>query len=154
MSWFRRKRDEYEIVTSEVPMTTVYRWYLYDTVPDTNANELAVSLGLNPISEEGEAKEREDSQERLQHLQSIFPFIETMADLSAKVMTAMHVKELDGVTDEDKEIILNNVDSMTSVYKAVAFSTLIGAFSIGTHLNMIEQNAFNMDTFYIGDEDE
>jgi len=135
-------------------MTTVYRWYIYDTVPDANANEIAVSLGLNPISPEGEAKEREDSEERLLQVQELFPFVETISELSAKVMTSMHLKELDGIDSEDKDIILQNVDSMASVYKAIAFSTLIGAFSIGINLGMIEQNAFNLDTFYLGDEDE
>lgn len=154
MSWFKRKKDEYEIVTSQIPMTTVYRWYIYDTVPDANANEIAVSLGLNPISPEGEAKEREDSEERLLQVQELFPFVETISELSAKVMTSMHLKELDGIDSEDKDIILQNVDSMASVYKAIAFSTLIGAFSIGINLGMIEQNAFNLDTFYLGDEDE
>jgi len=154
VSWFRRKRDDYEIVTSQVPMSTVYRWYIYDTVPDANANDIAVDLGLNPISPEGEAKEREDSENRLVQVQELFPFVETIAELSSKVMTSMHIKELDNVDIEDKEIILQNVDSMASVYKAIAFSTLIGAFSIGINLGMIEQNVFNMDTFYIGDEDE
>ena len=154
MSWFKRRKDEYEIVTSQIPMTTVYRWYIYDTVPDANANEIAVSLGLNPISPEGEAKEREDSEERLLQVQELFPFVETISELSAKVMTSMHLKELDGIDSEDKDIILQNVDSMASVYKAIAFSTLIGAFSIGINLGMIEQNAFNLDTFYLGDEDE
>ena len=154
MSWFKRKKDEYEIVTSQIPMTTVYRWYIYDTVPDANANEIAVSLGLNPISPEGEAKEREDSEERLLQVQELFPFVETISELSAKVMTSIHLKELDGIDSEDKDIILQNVDSMASVYKAIAFSTLIGAFSIGINLGMIEQNAFNLDTFYLGDEDE
>jgi len=154
VSWFKRKKDEYEIVTSQIPMTTVYRWYIYDTVPDANANEIAVSLGLNPISPEGEAKEREDSEERLLQVQELFPFVETISELSAKVMTSMHLKELDGIDSEDKDIILQNVDSMASVYKAIAFSTLIGAFSIGINLGMIEQNAFNLDTFYLGDEDE
>jgi len=154
VSWFKRKKDEYEIVTSQIPMTTVYRWYIYDTVPDANANEIAVSLGLNPISPEGEAKEREDSEERLLQVQELFPFVETISELSAKVMTSIHLKELDGIDSEDKDIILQNVDSMASVYKAIAFSTLIGAFSIGINLGMIEQNAFNLDTFYLGDEDE
>ena len=154
MSWFKRRKDEYEIVTSQIPMTTVYRWYIYDTVPDANANEIAVSLGLNPISPEGEAKEREDSEERLLQVQELFPFVETISELSAKVMTSIHLKELDGIDSEDKDIILQNVDSMASVYKAIAFSTLIGAFSIGINLGMIEQNAFNLDTFYLGDEDE
>ena len=154
MSWFKRRKDEYEIVTSQIPMTTVYRWYIYDTVPDANANEIAVSLGLNPISPEGEAKEREDSEERLLQVQELFPFVETISELSAKVMTSMHLKELDGIDSEDKDIILQNVGSMASVYKAIAFSTLIGAFSIGINLGMIEQNAFNLDTFYLGDEDE
>ena len=154
MTWFRRKKDEYEVVTSEVPMTTVYRWYLYDTAMNENINELAEAVGLTPISKEGEAKELEDSEARLIEIQQLYPFIDSISDISAKVLTTLHVKEIDNLPDDTKENMLNALDDMFAVYKAVAFSTLIGAFSIGINLNMIQTNALNMDVLYLGEDNE
>ena len=149
--WPWNKKDEYEVVTSEVPMSTVYRWYLYDTAMNENINELAEAVGLNPISEEGEAKEREDSEERLLHLKEMFPFMDAISDLSSKVLTSIHLKELHTM-DEDHDDAA--VDDMLAVYKAVAFSTLVGAFSIGINLGLVQVNALNMDVLYLGEDNE
>jgi len=47
MSVFRRKKkDEFEVDTKEVPLSTVYRWYLYDTELVENVNDLAEMVGL------------------------------------------------------------------------------------------------------------
>ena len=150
--WPWNKKEEYEVVTSEVPLSTVYRWYLYDTAMNENINELAESIGLNPISDEGEAKEREDSEERLLRIKSMYPFIDSISDVSAKVLTAIHfnVREEAGQGPLDED----GLDDMFAVYKAVAFSTLIGALSIGINLGMIQVNALNMDVLYLGEENE
>ena len=50
MAWFRRKKAEYEIISNEIPMSTILRWYLYDTGLD-DANKLAEFVGLNKVSE-------------------------------------------------------------------------------------------------------
>ena len=40
-----------------IPFTTLIRWYLYDLEVE-NPNKIAELLGLTPISQEGEEKER------------------------------------------------------------------------------------------------
>ena len=44
MVWFKRKKAEYEIISNEIPMSTILRWYLYDTGLD-DANKLAEFVG-------------------------------------------------------------------------------------------------------------
>jgi hypothetical protein len=151
MSWFKRKKPEYEIITNEVPMSTVYRWYLYDTALTENVNELAERIGLTPVSPEGESKECEDSEERLAYVEPLYPFLDSISDLSAQVLTHIHIKEAEE-NGEDIEELMDKLDSMGNVYKAIALSTLMGAFSIALNLGLIEHDTINMTTAYLGDK--
>ena len=159
VNWFKkRKQPEFDIVTNDVPLTTVARWYLYDTDLVENVNDLADSIGLTRISQEGEAKEVEDSDRRMQNAAALFPFLESMADLSARVMTAIHfddVIEDNPDIDEDDEELVALLSSMQNIYKAVALSTLVGTFSGALELGIIETSTISSDTYLLErDEDE
>lgn len=158
MSWFKRKKfPELEVVTNDVPLTTVARWYLYDTALVDNINELADSIGLTPISDEGEAKEKEDSERRMQNSAAMFPFLENMAELSARVMTAIH---FDGVVDsnpdldEDSDEVVDILNGMHNIYKATALSTLVGTFSVALDLGLIESSLISSDTYFMERDDD
>ena len=153
MSWFNRKKLKYEIITNEVPMSTVMRWYLYDTALTENVNELADRIGLTPISQEGEAKEQEDSDERLLNVEPLYVFLESMADLSYQVLVNLHIKELEE-HGEDADDLMENLENMANVYKAIALSTLMGTFSSALSLGLIDHATVNMSTYYLGDENE
>lgn len=159
MSWFKRKKvPEFDIVTNDVPLTTVARWYLYDTDLVENVNDLADSIGLSRISEEGEAKEQEDSERRMQTAAPLFPFLESMAELSAQVMTAIHfddVIEDHPELDEDDDDLAVLLGSMHNIYKAVALSTLVGTISGALELGILESNTISSDTYLLErDEDD
>lgn len=155
MSIFRRnKKEEFEVATQEIPLTTVYRWYLYDTELVEDINDLAEMIGLSRISEEGERKEQEDSEERIKAIAPVFPFLEAISDVSAKTLVAIHLAEVlnsEDLTDIELE---ERGDSMMSVYKSVALSTLMGAFSIGLHLGMIDTSTVKSDVLNLGEFNE
>jgi hypothetical protein len=156
INWFRKKfnSDRYEIVTSEVPVSTISRWYLYDTSLTEEINELAEMVGLSRISEEGEAKELEDSDLRIKHMSPLFPFLDAMSDLSSKTISSLHMQELiKNIPEDEREEVLHDVKDMNNVYKAVAMSTLIGTFSIALELGIISHNTVNADLMYLGDDD-
>lgn len=133
MSWFRKKKHEIGIETSEIPMTTLFRWFLYDTGLD-DANKLAELVGLNRVSEEGNVKEQEDSDLRLSRLYSLMSYIDAISDMTADTFVAMHEgKDPDGLTDEETE-------ASRIIYKAVGMSTLIGALSIGLDLGILDSD--------------
>lgn len=134
-------------------MSTIYRWYLYDTALIENVNELADRLGLTPVSPEGEAKEQEDSHERLHAVEPLFPFLDSISELSAQVLINIHIKEMEE-SGGDVEELMDNLDSMNAVYKAIALSTLMGAFSIALSLGLVEQDTINMRTMYLGEDNE
>lgn len=143
MRWWKKffsKEPEYAVVERDVPMSTILRWYLYDTAIG-NENSIAELIGLTPVSAEGDAKEREDSENRLLHILPLFPYIESISDISANVMTTMHLKEMSESEEDVSNEILSDIESMKSVYKAVALSTLVGAMSIAVNLELIYPSA-------------
>ncbi len=138
MVWFRRKKSaEYKIISNEIPMSTIFRWYLYDTGLD-DANKLAEFVGLNKVSEEGNIKEQEDSNLRIGRIVELMPYIDAVSDISAATMAALHQSkgEGDNFTDEDRE-------SSKIIYKAVSMSTLIGALSIGINIGVLDSGALS-----------
>ena len=137
MNWFKKffnkDAEEYVDVLS-VPVTTILRWYLYDTAI-SDEKELSDLIGLSPISDEGEAKELEDSENRLSELGFIFPYLDAMSDISANFITTIHAKEaakIEGVDLQEADL-----EAMLSTYKLVAFSTLVGTLSIAVNLGLL-----------------
>jgi hypothetical protein len=131
--FFNKDAEEYVDVLS-VPVTTILRWYLYDTAI-SDEKELSDLIGLSPISDEGEAKELEDSENRLSELGFIFPYLDAMSDISANFITTIHAKEaakIEGVDLQEADL-----EAMLSTYKLVAFSTLVGTLSIAVNLGLL-----------------
>jgi len=140
VNWFRRlvgKDPEYEIVQHDIPLSTVLRWYLYDTEL-VEPNSIVEELGLSLVSEEGDAKEREDSDLRIKNVAPLYTFLDSIADISANVLTSIHLKELKQENEEAFKEYSEEISSMNSVYKAVALSTLLGAFSISVDLGIVD----------------
>jgi hypothetical protein len=135
--WFRRRKPEYEVVSTEVPMSTILRWYLYDTGLD-DANKLAEFVGLNKVSEEGNVKEQEDSDIRVSRIMELMPYIDALSDISADTMAALHKStgKGEGLSEEETE-------STKIIYKAVSMSSLIGALSIGISIGILESGALS-----------
>lgn len=133
MRWFKRKKEvEYEIIATEVPMSTILRWYLYDTGLG-EANILAEHVGLSRVSEEGDTKEKEDSTLRISRISELMPYIDAVSDMSASTMLALHKSSVmrDDLSEEETE-------STKIIYKAVGMSTLIGALSIALDLGILD----------------
>ena len=137
VSWFKRfRKPKYTATQLDIPMTTILRWYLYDT-DLYNPNDISELLGLSRVSEEGNTKEKQDSDMRVSDVLSIFPYLESIADISANVLTTIHLKEMHDASSPALEEFSEEIESMATVYKAVALSTLIGAFSIGVNLDLL-----------------
>ena len=152
MRWLRRlfNREEYVVHRVDVPVSTIVRWYMYDTSL-YDENDLAELIGLSRVSQEGNAKEQEDSDNRLEAIEQYMPFLDQMADISANILTTIQLKEI-----SDSEYLTSLAEDMPteimhSLFKAVALSTLIGTFSIGTNLQII--NPTSVPTGFIKMED-
>jgi hypothetical protein len=142
VSWFNnffRKKDEveYEYVTRDIPFSTLIRWFIYDTAL-IEPNEAAQILGITPVSEEGDDKEMEDSEIRLESIQDLMPFIMTMAELCSTALTKIHAHE---ISNGDETVGEEEMDSMKSMYLLVSLSSIVTSFASAIELNLISKDA-------------
>ena len=142
MSFFDRfkKRDqdaEYELFTKDIPLSTILRWYVYDTELG-EPNEVVELMGLNRSSEEGDEKEREDSDSRLDNIGYLLPYLNAMADIASDVITAVQVDEITKDNPDNKEEIERELDTMRLLYKVVSLSAIMGAFASAMEIGLIE----------------
>ncbi len=141
MKWFKKKKDmEYEIVSKDIPLTHLMRWFLYDTGL-INPNEIVNRLNLTPVSDEGNVKEEEDSDNRMASIAELIPFLELMSDITADAIVAIQVQDIEEALGSDTEQISHEMTVMRSLYKVVGLSALVSAFSAAAELGMISTDA-------------
>lgn len=150
MGLFKRRKkeedDEYDIFTSEIPVSTMVRWFIYDIgYGDTKVDE---ELGLAPMSEEGEGKEEQDSKKRLEELYPLIPYMDFMSDACANVFTIVASNMDKELTEEEREEM---EDILGNLYKSVALSAIVGAFSVANSLGLIDITAFSAKLKDMGD---
>ncbi len=163
MSWFSKffKDNEddfnFDFSEKEFPESTLLRWFIYDVgVGDENA--LAEYLGLTRVSEEGNAKEKEDSDNRLIEIKELFSYIDYLSTISAEVVTAAQLKVLreskTAMSPEVQVELENDLETMREIYRSVAATTLLGAISIGVKLGVLEQGGVALDQINLEGEDD
>ena len=95
-------------------------------------------MGLNRASEEGDEKEREDSDERMDNIGYLLPYLNAMADIAADVITGVQVDEITKDNPNNAEEIERELDTMRVLYKVVSLSAIMGAFASAMELGLIE----------------
>jgi len=100
------------------------RWFLYDTGL-IDPNEIATRLNLTPVSDEGNVKEEEDSDYRMEAIADLLPFIELMAEITSDAFTAIQVKDIEESLEDDASQVTHEMTIMRQMYKVVALSSLI-----------------------------
>lgn len=159
MSWFSKffGKDEdsfnFDFSPTEFPASTVLRWFIYDVgVGDENA--LAEYLGLTRVSDEGNAKEKEDSDNRLVEIKDLFSYIDYISTVSSDVVTAAQLKVLRESTEtkspEIQKELENDLEIMREIYRSVAATTLLGAIAIGVRLGVLEQGGVALEEIDLG----
>ena len=131
--WNPFRKSEGVHSSINIPLSTMARWYIYDSNAE-NPNELAVSLGLNPISEDGEELERRDSSLRGDSLTHYLPFISIMSDINAQATTLLALKNM----DLDPDMTGPAAENMRLHYHGVSYGAIYAAFSAGLSLGIIE----------------
>lgn len=129
---FNRNNEEF---ITELPVTVLNRWFLYDTGIG-HENELAEAIGLTRVSEEGEAKEREDSDARIEKVSYLLPFLDHISTLTAETVAHSQKSAMleDGISISEVE---HDLEIVKKVYKAIALSSVMSAFSIAAELDFI-----------------
>lgn len=134
---FKKKDENYQIFTRDIPLSTILRWYIYDTELG-EPNDVVEVMGLNRASEEGDEKEREDSEVRLDNIGYLMPYLDSMADIAADVITAVQVDEITKDNPDNVEEIERELGTMRVLYKIVSLSAIMGAFASAMEIGLIE----------------
>jgi hypothetical protein len=143
--------DDFVTLTTDVQLSTIARWYVYDTGVG-NENEVAEAIGLTPVSEEGDRKEKEDSEARVERLEPLFSFIDYMSTVAADSVVSMQLKHMkiehpEHATEKETEIIF-------SLYKSLSMASLIGAFSSAIELGIVSLDAVSSNVIDIDKDDD
>jgi len=134
---FKKREDNFEIFTRDIPLSTILRWYIYDTELG-EPNEVVEIMGLNRASEEGDEKEREDSDKRMDNIAYLLSYLNAMADIAADVITGLQVDEITKDNPNNSEEIERELDTMRVLYKVVSLSAIMGAFASAMEIGLIE----------------
>ena len=155
MNWKFWKREEefedleFELASETLPISTLFRWYCYDTGVK-NPNRFAEDFGMHPISAEGEDFERQESESRLEGLIPYMPFLNVMSDINAMVLSQTLTNILIEHDLVDESVLEEEQDIMEEIYKSISFSSLAAAFSAGLSLGII----INPGSFITAEADE
>jgi len=142
MRLFKRKKKKDKGM--QVPLSALIRQVIYDTML-MPPEEIAMSMGLPPISDEVSEMEERASQSRLSRMGRLLPFIDSHADLVAKISTAAYLLES---TEEEVSALGNKeAEQLHDLFRLVALSSAISCVSTLFSLGLI-------DSKLLGDDDE
>lgn len=126
------KEDQLKKVEN-ITLPVLIRQILYDTML-MPAEDIAREMGLPPISDEVADMEESASQDRLEHFSRLIPFIDSHADIAARIAAAAYT------LDEDEEQLLNtdDMESLTRLFRLISLSSSISCISTLFNLGLIE----------------
>ena len=136
MSWpiIPNNDEEYE---RSVPVHTLLRWYLYDVAGD-EADARRDIFGLTPISDEGNKKELEDSEKRIDKVDDLLPLLTFYSIRTAEYAFAMHKNSFKSIPGISEEMLDASEEVLTSFYTNMAFSALLSSFASLNELGIIK----------------
>ena len=138
MTWPISDNDGYYKM-QKLPVTTLYRWFLYDVSGDDAPNDFGL-FHLSSVSEEGHGKELEDSETRLTTIAPLLPLIKMYADINATYSFNIQRAELlkaEGVTPE---MLDSSSKSLKQFYSSMAFNVILAVLSSAVELEILELN--------------
>ena len=135
MFW-RKKKVVKRVKVQQIPLPVLIRQVIYDTML-MPAEGIAEAMGLPPISDEVAEMEEDASQERLERFAQLIPFIDSHADISARIATAAYMLE-DEDLDDLEHFDIGDADNMTKLFRLVSLSSSMSCVSTLLNLGLIE----------------
>lgn len=145
--FWKKKDEEPERISTEVPMAVIARWYFYDAGLE-EPNKLAELVGMMPVSREGDEKEEEDSDLRLIRVAPLLPFIETIVEINARSITELQFDHYISSGQLDPNDLKDEKEHIEELYRQVGYSALLSAFASGLELGIISTDTVQGDIAY------
>ena len=105
--------------------------------------DIARAMGLPPISDEVADMEEEASQQRLEMFDPLIPFIDSHADIAARIATAAYMLEDEESGEMAEKLGIEDAENMTKLFRLVALSSTLSCVSTLFSLGLIESKAVN-----------
>ena len=138
MFW-KKKSKVKRVQIKQLPLPVLIRQVIYDTML-MPAEEIAYAMGLPPISDDVAEMEERESQKRLEKFSSLIPFIDSHADIVAKITASAYMIE-DSEEDygELGKLGIEDVAQLTKLFRLVALSSSVSCISTLFNLGLIRQ---------------
>ena len=128
--WKRKRKLK---TVTQVSLPILIRQVIYDSML-TPTEGIAMAMGLPPISDEVSEMEERASEDRLLKFSALLPFIDSHADISAKIATAAYVLEDDYMDEVEAE----DLEGMTRLFRLVSLASSVSCVSTLISLGLIE----------------
>jgi len=132
MFW-RKKKHPVEIEVKHVSLPTLIRQSVYDAMLEP-AEEIAVAMGLPPISDEVAEMEERASQRRLERIAQLLPFLESHSEIAAKIAVHAYLLQDNKKLEIDEE----EKDNLLGLFRIVALSASISSLSSLVDLELLD----------------
>lgn len=127
------------LVSEKIPLTTLYRWYMYD-MGVKNPNELGKAFELLPVSPEGHEKEKEDSESRIEQVAPLIAYLNLYASLNAQFVIETQRKDIIKMSGMTEEQFKKEEESLKMIYQNISFAGILTSFSSALELGIINLN--------------
>ncbi len=140
MFW-KKKSQAKRVEIKHLPLPVLIRQVIYDTML-MPAEEIANIMGLPPISDDVAEMEERESQKRLERFAKLIPFIDSHADIAARIAASAYMIEDD---EEDygelEKLGIEDLEQLTRLFRLVALSSSISCVSTLFNLGLIKSLA-------------
>jgi hypothetical protein len=136
--WKRKHKERKRVEIKSLPLPVLIRQLIYDTML-MPAEEIAYAMGLPPISEDVAEMEERESQKRLEKFAELIPFIDSHADIAAKIAASAYMieDEEEGYGELEK-LGVEDLEQLTRLFRLVALSSSISCVSTLISLELIK----------------
>lgn len=140
MFW-KKKSKAKRVEIKHLPLPVLIRQVIYDTML-MPAEEIANIMGLPPISDDVAEMEERESQKRLERFAKLIPFIDSHADIAARIAASAYMIEDDeeGYGELEK-LGVEDLEQLTKLFRLVSLSSSISCVSTLFNLGLIKSLA-------------
>jgi hypothetical protein len=106
----------------------------------TDPNKSAEIFDLMPVSQEGDDKEREDSEIRLYNIEPLMSFINLYSNMNAEYIFETQKSDLLKMPNVSEEMLENEINKLKALYSTITYAGLTTAISAAVELRLISLN--------------
>ena len=136
MTWPINHEEEDNEPGIKIPISTIYRWFLYD-VAGSDAPTFNEVFQLTPVSPEGHEKEQDDSDNRLEAIEDLLSFAHMYSDITSEYAFEIHRKQMTNMPGVTEELLESSKDTLTGFYSNMIFAGIVSLLSALTALKLI-----------------